>query len=113
MNTQKEVENFAKSMQIEIDNNANKGSILDWQGLESKVSDLEYHKAKLMLAIKENNRDAIREFIADCSNILMSIGYEFDLYKKEPVNKNTTSKTKDEVFDKVSLDKVERTDWRS
>lgn len=67
-------------MKIEMQNNAHKGDMTQWTGLERKFVDLEYHKAKLLFAIKEQKKFAIREYIADCANILMSIGIETGVY---------------------------------
>lgn len=98
---------FVRQMAIEQNNNSHKGSILAWEGLEEKVFDFDYHKGKLMLAIKEENKDAIKEFIADCANILLSIGEEFDLYEKESTNSERTNITKDSVFREVTLEEAE------
>lgn len=99
---------FMRQMGIEQDNNEHKGSILAWDGLEDKIYDFEYHKAKLMLAIKEENEDAIKEFIADCGNILLAIGNEFDLYNEESINDEKTQVTKESVFKEATLEEAKK-----
>lgn len=74
------INNFAKEMQIELDNNAHKGNIEDWTDIKEILIELEYHKGKLLIALKENNQDKVKEYIADCGNILMAIGNKFDFY---------------------------------
>lgn len=82
------IERFKNQMLIELENNSKKGNIFIWRGISDKLIDLEYHKAKLLLAIKEKNKFAMKEYIADCSNILLSIGNEFNLYAEESTNTN-------------------------
>lgn len=80
-----EVYNFALEMQNQLDNNAIHPEKENWREF-TNVGDilweLEYHKAKLLLALKCNNQTAIREYIADCGNILMFLGNAFNMYKK-------------------------------
>lgn len=80
------VNRFKDQMLIELENNSRKGSVLDWKEFNDKIVDLEYHKSKLLFAIKEDNLFAIREYIADCANILLSIGYGFGLYSESIEN---------------------------
>ena len=74
---------FQERMLHELSNNSKKGDILEWRGISEKIVDLEYHKAKVLLAIRESNCFALREYIADCANILLSIGDEFGLYDSD------------------------------
>lgn len=85
----KKISRFSNQMLVELRNNDAKGSITKWKGIRDKLIDLEYHKAKLLVAIKTKNEFAIREYIADCANILFSIGDEFSIYDNdcEKVNK--------------------------
>ena len=94
---------FANAMLIELDHNNHKGSILLWEGLAEKVAELEYHKAKLMMALKHRNSDAIREYIADCANILLSIGNGFGIYDKPIVQTNQVTRMKRDIFESVDL----------
>lgn len=90
---------FMQTMLNELENNAqNKGSVTEWEGLQEKIFDLEYHKSKLMLAIKEENEEAIQEFIADCANTLLSIGDEYGIYDDDIKHDTITHLTRDTVF---------------
>lgn len=88
-------------MEIELANNSHKGSIYAWKGLYNKIADLEYHKAKMMIAIRTGDKLAVKEYIADCANILLSIGSEIGLYDNETVNSGIVTELKEEVFNHV------------
>lgn len=78
---------FVASMEIEQVNNEYKGAITDWDAsVEEKMFDFDYHMAKLHIAMKEEKKGAIREFIADCANILLAIGDSYGVYDKMPGN---------------------------
>ncbi len=85
------IKNFAIQMEMELDNNRTKGCIFEWDGTREKISELEYHKAKLLLAMKVRDEKAIKEYIADCANILLAIGNEYGLYDLTPSTSNTHS----------------------
>lgn len=96
------LERFVKQMEIELENNeaSGKGNLFEWKtGLEAKIFDLEYHKAKLMIAMKERNKFAIREYLADLGNILLSIGDDFNLYDTDNQIRGLASVMKDELFE--------------
>lgn len=97
------IRRFADQMQIELDNNIHKGSVFDWKGIKDKIADLEYHKAKMLLAIRTGNKLATKEYIADCGNILMSIGDEIGLYEKESNNNNKCSEVNNTIFHIVEV----------
>lgn len=71
---------FAETMQNEINQNSRKGNWEDWQNPEAMFSELEYHKQKLIKAFDDNNESQIKEYLADCANILMFIGNTKNLY---------------------------------
>lgn len=77
------VERFAKQMMIELDHNRHKGSILDVKDFNFMITELEYHKAKMFLAIRTKNKLALREYIADVANALLMIGNYNGLYDKD------------------------------
>lgn len=99
------IKRFAEQMQIELEKNYHKGDIFKWKGIQDKLLDLEYHKAKLLLAIKEKNNHAIKEFLADSANILLAIGNELDLYAEDSRNDGIASQMKFGVFDLVEVEK--------
>ncbi len=100
------IRRFADQMQIEIDNNRHKtGSIWNWRGMYEKVADLEYHKGKMLIAMKYGNKLALKEYLADCANILMSIGDECGLYEEESVNDgDMTIMSNAELFSRMPVD---------
>lgn len=90
---------FAERMQIELNHNQlKKGSIFMWKGIEHKVGELDYHKAKLMMALKQGDRAAVKEYIADCANILMAIGDEYGLYDGNVIDDGMVCELKDDLF---------------
>ena len=99
-----QIEKFALQMQIELDNNEHKGTIFDWKGITDKIADLEYHKAKMLLAIRTGQKNSIKEYIADCANILLSIGNELNLYIDYPVHTGIVSELKKDIFNYVPLE---------
>ena len=74
---------FADDMVSELIKNSHKESILEIENFEQIITELEYHKAKLFLAIRVKNYGAIREYLADTGNFLMAIGNFFDVYSNE------------------------------
>lgn len=74
---------FKEDMLNELKKNSHKsGSFLDFKDFNSIITEFEYHKAKLFLAIRTKNKTAIREYLADCGNYLMLIGNLFDVYSE-------------------------------
>lgn len=71
---------FAETMQNEINQNNRKGNWEDWQNTKAMFIELEYHKQKLIKAFDDNNESQIKEYLADCANILMFIGNTKNLY---------------------------------
>lgn len=85
------VKRFSDQMLIELINNNHKGSVLDWGDFDNMITDLECHKAKMLIAIRCKNKKAIKEYIADCANILMAIGNKFELYDLPSINDGSVS----------------------
>lgn len=83
---QNKVKRFKDQMITELENNEHKGPITDWDDYNSMICDLEYHKAKMMMAITIGHCPAIKEYVADCANILFAIGNLFDLYESDEPN---------------------------
>lgn len=77
------LETFKKDMQSELNKNSHKGSILNFKDFNAIITEFEYHKAKLFLAIRTDNKGAIREYLADCGNYLVTIGNYCKVYDKE------------------------------
>jgi hypothetical protein len=100
------IECFKKSMLKELKNNNHKGSILDYLDFDAIITDIEYHKAKLMVAMRLGNKQAAKEYIADTANFLFALGNLGGLYDDDfidtqedqsfEINKDT------EVFKKVT-----------
>lgn len=105
--TSNKVDRFAAQMKIELENNITKGDVSDWSDdLSEKVFQLEYHKAKLLLAIREKNAFAIKEYLADCAIILMSIGDEFKLYDEDPVNTNMGTMLNEPLINIIPVEEI-------
>lgn len=81
MKTFEEVaESFKQSMIKENNDNAHKGNILDWYNIDEMLSELEWHKAKLLFALKDKDSARIKEHLADCGNFLVAIGNACEVY---------------------------------
>lgn len=74
------VERFAADMTRELEANAHKGLWEEWDDVNEMIAELEWHKAKLLMAMREGDKDKVREHLADCGNILMFIGNAGNLY---------------------------------
>lgn len=86
----KEVYNFAMNMQKQLDINTELKN-QNWHNytdIKNILIDIEYHKAKLLMALKEDNPGAIAEYIADCANILMFLGAAIGMYNHPDHSKN-------------------------
>jgi hypothetical protein len=68
-----EVQKFAEHMQREIDANAHKGDWHEFMDSDGILSEIEWHKAKLLFALKDANKDRITEHAADCANFFMML----------------------------------------
>lgn len=105
------VERFKESMLTEFKkNDPQKGSILDFTNFESIITELEYHKAKLMMAMRVDNKQAVKEYIADTANFLFALGNIGGLYEDDfpDVNDNESFEiNKDvEIFQKTTTPSV-------
>lgn len=81
--TELKIKRFSDQMLIEMKHNEHKGNMFDWDDFEKMITELEYHKAKMFMAIRVKNQDAIKEYIADTANLLMAIGNFFSCYEEE------------------------------
>ncbi len=67
------VASFAALMQEELNNNAHKGNWEEFKNIEKILTELEWHKVKLLFALKEGDNNKIKEYLADCANNLLFI----------------------------------------
>lgn len=74
------VDAFAQTMKDELSNNQHKGDWRDWKQVNEISLELVYHKNKLFKAIEEENKDHIKEHLADCGNFLLMLGNAYNLY---------------------------------
>lgn len=80
MSLHPKIQRFAELMQRELDNNAHKGDWETWTNTNSIITDFEYHKAKLLIALlKDDDMEKATEYVADCGNILMCLANSFNL----------------------------------
>lgn len=77
------VEKFKESMIRELKKNSHKGSILDFKDFNAIITEMEYHKAKMFLAIRMGNKGAIREYLADQANYLVAIANLFEVFEDD------------------------------
>lgn len=95
---------FKNDMLLELAKNSHKGSILNLKDFNGIITELEYHKAKLFLAIRVKNKGAIREYLADIANFLLAIGNMFDVYNIENNKDECFEINKDvELFKKIMV----------
>ena len=99
--------NFAKEMQKQLNINTKLGKEPweQWADFKGMLVELEYHKAKMVFALKEDNMGALREYLADCGNILMFVGNACGMYgffeDNEPV-----FQMKQGLFEQTTVDKA-------
>lgn len=74
---------FADQMTTELIKNRHKGTILEWDDFDSMIAEMEYHKAKMFMAIRSNHKTALKEYIADVANFLFALGNLYKLYEKD------------------------------
>ncbi len=75
------IKNFAEAMQKELNDNSYKGDCETFLHKENIMSEFYYHLNKLETILKtDENPELIKEYIADCSNILMMLGNSYKLY---------------------------------
>lgn len=77
-----QVKKFSEDMQSELKaNEPKKGTEWKtWDDVPAMLDELEYHEDKLLNAMFEKDNERIREYLADCGNILMFIGNAYKLY---------------------------------
>jgi len=68
-----EIEQFAQLMQTELTANECKGNWKLFLDEKDILHELEYHKAKLLFALKFDDEEGIKEHTADCANYLMML----------------------------------------
>lgn len=100
---QRKIKRFSQQMHIELKNNRHKGSVLDFTDFNEIITELEYHKAKMFVAIRTKNYPAVKEYIADSANFLLAIGNIFGLYDKEPDSLDITHELNDELITQVHI----------
>lgn len=71
---------FVEYMNFELESNEHKGDWKLFTDIELIKDELDHHLSKLKKAIEDNNIPQIREYIADCGNILMMMGNSYNLY---------------------------------
>lgn len=79
---------FALEMQKELLANTHKGDWEEFLNIDEIQSELDYHVDKVFssvasVEISNENKDMLREHIADCANILMFLGNAYSLYESK------------------------------
>ena len=96
---------FANEMQNQLDINSHEPHKSNWEEFKNIldiVFEIEYHKSKLFLAIKENDLVAIKEYVADTANCLMFLGNVYSLYDNDDLN-SVMVQMKSGIFNHVSI----------
>ena len=75
------IEKFAEQMQIELEENSHKGNWENFKDTNEIDIELEYHLTKLRLSVKQKDKERIKEYIADCANLLLMLGNSYELYE--------------------------------
>jgi len=81
------IEKFKKEMIYELIDNTHKGNWEEFINSPEIHQELEYHLIKLRNAENENYhskdgaKDKIKEYIADCANLLLMLGNSYRLYE--------------------------------
>lgn len=84
------LENLKKSMLREIIANSHKGHLEDFRNPQLILAELSYHQAKMLLAVRANEPQAIKEYIADCCNFLFQLGNLYGVYDEDFEDKKDT-----------------------
>lgn len=80
-NTKLKIEFFKQAMLNELKANNDKGNINNFNDYHKIIAEMEYHKAKMLLAIRLKNKQALKEYIADTANYLFMLGNLFGIYE--------------------------------
>lgn len=75
------IEKFAEQMQIELDENSYKGNWENFKDPNEIDIELDYHLTKLRNSVKQKDKERIKEYIADCANLLLMLGNSYELYE--------------------------------
>ena len=94
---------FGNMMLNELVKNIHKGSILDFRDFNQIITEFEYHKAKLFIAIRTNNKDAIKEYLADCGNYLLCLGSLLEVFDNDLLEDCTELNKEVDIFIKVKV----------
>lgn len=77
-----EILKFAEQMFIELKNNEHKGDWITFTDENNIVNELDYHLKKLHYErIGNREEPKIKEYIADCANILLMLGNSLGYYR--------------------------------
>lgn len=83
INIHPKIVEFSKIMQHEINENERKGNWEEFQNRDSIFSELYHHLNKLEKTyFTDENPDEMKEYIADCANILLMLGNSYNFYNK-------------------------------
>lgn len=74
------IEQFSVAMKDQLEANSEKGDFRDFKDIGSIGLKCENSMEKLEDAIQENNKELIKENIADVANYLMALGNAYELY---------------------------------
>lgn len=72
---------FFEQMLFELEANKNKGDWREWNNIEEMVTDLIEHIGKCLIAMKSDDKERVKELLADSANILMFMANAGHVYQ--------------------------------
>lgn len=77
-----EISQLSEWMNDELMSNSYKGEWKDFKNISQIFYELEWHKAKLLFAIRDGDKELQKEYLADCCNNFLFLANTLDLFKK-------------------------------
>lgn len=74
------VQKFAEIMQTELEANNHKGNWEEFINKKEIVAEFFYHFNKLEDSMISEDKEKIKEYIADCANLLLMLGNSYGTY---------------------------------
>ena len=76
----RKIQKFAEIMQTELELNSHKGNWEEFINKKEIVSEFFYHFNKLEDSMILEDKERVKEYIADCANLLLMLGNSYEIY---------------------------------
>lgn len=86
-----EIQWFAEAMQNELDANARKGDWREFKSDSNILSEIAWHQAKLLQAIRTGTSVEVLEYAADCANYYMMLANANGIFNLLPASTSDCS----------------------